>query len=294
MVVDWDTVEGARVRKTRQVLEIYRTCVVSQVPIDCSVGGTDPSVLLKVLSVLPSPGALHPDPTYPAVLEDYEIVAVKAVDTVVVALIYRLNLTLGDPTAPGTWIKSTDTLYYQEETYSTALGSKSIKVYYTPGGSPGTGVPPASAYQRIGKARKFRGYKVMTVTGRMYYNTWLATVEPLIAPAEFKINSDAWGAYARGKWMYMGAKVDVPLLATTSSAVLVATITCKYLYEPLGHYALMAYLNERREHPNDAISESSLRAIGLPAVDDIVMRNGKTLASVYAETTFSDKFAFVP
>lgn len=296
MQVDWDVVNGTKVRRTRQILEITRRCVVSQIPIDCSGGATDPSVLLKVQSVLPGTNSVFPDPAYPALLDDMEITAVMAVDTVEVSLIYRLNLTLGDPNTFWFWSKSRDTLSYTEETYSTALGANSILTYYKGGlgaGPADNSIPP-SAYQRIGKARRLRGYKVLTVSGRMYYDVWATQVEPVIDPAEFCINEDTWGAYARGKWLYMGAKVDVPLLPTNEPAILIATVSLKFLYEPLGHYALMAYLNERHEHPSDAILEQDLRAFGLPAVGQVIRRNGKSLASIYTETTFSDKFKFTP
>lgn len=294
MMVDWDVVNGTRVRRTRQLLEITRRCVVSQIPINCLGGATDPSVLLKVGEVLPTINSLFPDPSYPALLDDMEITAVRAVDTVEVSLTYRLNLTLGDPNTFWFWSKSGDTLTYTEETYSTANGAAAIKTYYKSGLGNGTPGIPGSAYVRIGKTRRLRSYKTLTVSGRMYYDVWSTQVAPVIAPAELHLNSDTWGGYARGKWIYLGAKIDVPLLPSNEPAILIATVSLRFFYEPLGHYALLAYLNERHEHPSDAILETTLRGLGLPAVGGQVMRNGKTLASVYPEITFSDKFKFTP
>lgn len=297
--VDLDVVEGCRTRINRQNLEIERKAVVSGIPITCTTG-SDPNVLLNAIGAgaqaagLPAPYTLHPNPLYPAILEEYSIDSVRAVDTVIVMMIYRLNLSI-NPTTPN-WMQDEETITYQTETYTTSNGSNPLIVYYKSGLGVGSGgsTPPSTAHARIGKARKIKKYKVLRVHGRMYLNAWL-TYKAGIEAAELKINSDTWGAYTRGNWMYLGNSVRIPLVPDgTPSSRIVAELELRFLRDPDLHYALLVYLNERREHPKDAISETALRGLGLPAAGNIITTNGKTLASIYPEAAFTPLFTFTP
>lgn len=293
--VDLDVVNGTKIRRTLQVLEIRRQAVVSGIPIDCT-GGTDPNILLKAINApgMPPPYSLFPNSAYPAVLEDYNLDAVKSVDTVVIELVYRLNLAIS-LTSTVNWIQEEETQHYQVETWTTAKRTTPLHVYYQNGKGLGDGTTiPSTAHVRSGKARKFEKFKVLTVRGRMYLATWLA-LKPILEPAELNLNSDTWGTSTRGQWLYLGPKIQVPLpTGLATNAVIVATVELKFLKEPLGHYPLLLYFNERREHPKNAVTEDRLRALGLPIVDRIRVTNGKTLASIYPETTYSDKFVFTP
>lgn len=295
MAVDWDIIDGARVKKTRTSIEIIRPVLVYDLDIDCTTGLTNPSVLLAASAELPPTGTVYHDPAYPAILEAQELSSVRSSSAVVVDLVYRLNLTLGNPNDPTMWIKTLGTQSYQIETHATANGNSALKVYYKSGLGDGPQATPANAEaDKIGKARRTRTYKVLRVRGRMYYTKWLQFA-PTVELAEECINSDTWGSASRGQWLCLGPTVDVPLPTTgQSTANLIATIEIVFVKDKLGHYPLIAYQNERREHPKDAISEANLRARGLPQVNSYRMGNGKTLASVYPETTFSDKFIFTP
>lgn len=294
MNVRFDVVDGAKIRQTKNLLEIVRPCLVEEIPIDCSVGATDPSVLLKAKEACPAQYSLHPNPLYPALLEDYDLRSVRSVDSVVVDLIYRLNLQLGNPNDPLSWVKTTAAQTYSTETFATAKGSGALLTYYQSGLGTGPNAPPNTAHVRIGKHRKIKLFKTMKVTGRMYYGNWL-TYAGNLELAEGKINSDSWGSATRGQWLYLGAVVAVPIPTHNQSTnSLIATIELNFIKDVQGHFALLAYLNERREHPSDCVSEATLRALGLPALDAITVRNGKSLASIYDEIAFTGRFIFTP
>jgi hypothetical protein len=294
MIVDLDVVNGTKIRRTNQTLEIRRSAIVSQIPIDCT-NGTDPNVLIKALEApgLPQPYSVFPNVKYPAVLEDYELDSVRSVDTVVLTLVYRLNLSVS-LTANVNWIQEEDIQTYISEVYTTARKTTPLYVYYKAGAGVGTNVIPSDAHARIGKARKHEKVKTLVVRGKMYLSAWLA-LKPIIEPMELCINSVNWGNSTRGQWLYLGHKIQVPLpTGLAPNTIIIATVELHFLKEPLGHYPLLVYLNERREHPKDAKSESILRGLGLPAVDQLRMTNGKTLASIYPEADFNGAFQFTP
>lgn len=294
MDVSFDVVEGAAVSVSKTQMEIVRPCVVSGIPIDCSVAMTDPAVLLKAMTVLPAQYTQHPYRS-DAYLEDYRIHSVRAVDTVVALLVYRTqSISIGGGPV-NVWTKSVDTQAYQIETYQTAKGGKNLLVAYKSGAGTLLGnVPPPDWTKRIGKARIWRTNKLLKFTGRMLLTDWEQNWQDQILALEECINSKPWGIYPRGQFLYLGSRIEIPVSYANQTIIAIATIELNFIYDKKGHFPLLAYFNERREHPNDASTETTLRNKGLPALDDLTIVNGKTLASAYDEGDFHGKFPFDP
>jgi hypothetical protein len=177
--------------------------------------------------------------------------------------------------------------------FATSAGGAALTVWYKKGQSPATTVFPGVDATHDARLKGVRGIhrlsprRHLRVTGRLLAVNWDA-VKTAIRAASGKINSDVWGGYARGTWLFLGPVTRTADFGRTFD------IELDFAYDPNGHYPIGVYFDEHGEHPADSATEAQLRTGGPPPENTYKGRNGIMMASVYPETPFTPLFAFLP
>jgi hypothetical protein len=288
--IRWDVRGPHRVEYTEDGLLIVRTLEVYNIPI--SPGESDPSVLLKCLSqpLFPKWGWAYPDPSYSnGVVRG---IFGKSIDRITNAGTFDFHyLAPFDNFAETGVIKYTLedlTLSRQVTTYTAATQDISLDLIYGRGATGVQNFPLiAGDSYKVAGVPKFDGYRMLRATGRATKAQWDA-VKGAVREAAFRIHSDDWGDYERGRWLFMGPQTRTTDKGQTYS------IQLDFIEERFGHFPIIAYFNEFGEHPGDSSTEADVRAAGPPTEGNIITYNGITMASIYLETTFSDLFSFTP
>jgi hypothetical protein len=287
----FDRVDGSRVRNTVNGLEVVRRCTVYDIP--TAVAGMGYKALISIISDTQCP-RLHtafPDPTVPAFLDEHQLVSIEQPKRrAELDLVYRSPPFI----AGGTeilWVVQDQSLTNHITTYATAGtdgGTTSILLWYRPNESASTDVRPADAVTQNVGTHKIIPYRGLRVNGRATQQQWSA-VRKVIRAASGKINSDNWGTYTRGQWLFLG-----PTSTTTDNGN-TYNIELTFLGDMHGHFPIVVYVDPQTGHiPGDISTEAKLRSGGLPTFGDMFRRNGLGLVSIYEETTFADKFNFNP
>jgi hypothetical protein len=296
--INWDIVDGAYARETADGMEINRPVGVEGLVGDASDVGKNPAVLLEALSApgMPTRGSPHPKIS-DAYLEDRGARSIGAVSACIVDLIYRQRVIAGaNHGSASTWSITDAYQVSQRITYASADGSKATTVWYLASSgssiSPGDITPPAGARIRTVGVHQYKVHRVITVSGRLTKSDWDSWKRTVRAAAG-KINADTWGTDTRGTWLFMGPTTRFFDRNNNPSSIVYVELT--FFNDPDGFYPLIGYIDPQGIHPADAATETEVRSFGgLPPVNGIVRRKGKTLVSVQGETNFSPLFAFTP
>lgn len=292
MRIEWDVVEGQTVTETNDGLDITRPICVVEMPSPC-VAGASPQALLQALGApgMPVRGTPHSTSFPLALLAERRIRSIKAVDAVMVDLVYRQKVITvtghGDATA---WTLTDATQTTHIQVFASADGSKRTEVWYKPftTSTASDNSPPAGARVRVAPTHRIQPFRVIKATATLTkadWDTWKAQVRA----AAGKINSDVWNGEARGTWLFLG-----PTTTYADSAQLTVKVELVLMNDPLGHFPIVAFVDEHGVHPADSDLESTLRSTGPPAEGKIIRRNGLTWVSEYKEVAFTGLFIFSP
>jgi hypothetical protein len=99
------------------------------------------------------------------------------------------------------------------------------------------------------------------------------------------INSQSWGTYPRGTWIFVGCN------AITRDFGFNYVVTFTFQYDYFGFYPVGEYTVDGSDFsPADRSTVAALLAVGPPSPGQIVQRNGLVRASVQGETDFNALF----
>lgn len=245
------------------------------------------TVLTRAMTVLPALYAPHPDVVnFPyATLRSYGTQSIRVHNAVDFDMVYK---------APGTSDFILEEISQSEylQTFTTALGTDNLNVWYRGGGGL-TDVfsPPAGSQNLAISVQKFFGKRILRATGWMTNTAW-QDKKAQVKAAKLSINSTQWGddpdQDARGCWLFSEYTTRTRDLNHTKE------IELYFIGDPRGHYPIGVWNDINGNHPAGCITEGALRAVGPPPVNGQINGKGLSMFSIYPESDFYSLFSFDP
>ena len=250
-----------------------------------------PSIL--ALSGIPQLYDQHPAVTY-AICTDHRLRAVDHPNAFILDCVYTsvLNSKVGVNPAGIVWQVTESPQISTIQVAQTANGGNSLWGWYQNGQQSATSEPANPDTPWSFTAPRIFCNSSVRVTGAMIGTHWLSSFRSQCAGATGNINSDGWSPIVgaspdpRGTWLFLGAT------ATTVDWGQSYVINLDFLNNKLLWYYIQSYIDPLGFHPQDCATWATVHALGPPAVDQLIQRNGETYASIYPESAFNSIFAF--